>query len=153
MISLPLHSEGLQGEENEYVIPILDGCKEHALEAVQQLVKHGKIKYRFMDGIFLSYFMPKFIGYLEIQELDNEARGISQHLGFQIYDSCMPTVPIRTEYSEANIINLGNTLLSPYFKGYKEKYIMINEDDIILYPVLNEQAREMTPDTMPDPTR
>jgi hypothetical protein len=145
MFCLPLQSDEQNHDNNVFVIPINEGCKAHALEAVRELAEHGKIKYRFREGIFLPYFMPKFIGYLEIEEFDNEARGISKHLAFQIYDGCMPAVPVHREYSQANIINLCSTLLSPFYKEHKEKYVVINEDEIILYPILKEQAREITP--------
>ena len=145
MFVFPSHSEETLAEDNIFIIPILEGCKEHAFEAIHDLVEHGKIKYKFREGIFLSYFMPKFIGYLEIEEFDNEVRGISQHLGFKIYDSCMPTVPTHMEYSEAKINHLNRLLLSPFYKEHKEKYIVINEDEIILYPILKERAREITP--------
>jgi len=145
MFSLPSHSEEAQAEDNIFVIPILEGCKEHALDEIKKLVEYGKIKYRFREGIFLSYFMPKFIGYLEIEEFDNEARGISRHIGYQIYNRCMPTVPNHMEYSKGNIMYLSRLLLSSPYKEHKEKYIVINEDEIILYPILKEQVREVTP--------
>ena len=153
MFCLPLHSEEQHSDDNVFVIPILEGCKAHALEAVRELSEHGKIEYKFREGIFLSYFMPKFIGYLEIVEFDNEARGISKHLGFKIYDGCMPTVPHHREYSRANIINLSSTLLSPFYKEHKEKYIVINGDEIIIYPILKERVREITPNNTPKPTQ
>jgi hypothetical protein len=154
MFSPPLQAEEMQSDDNVFVIPILEGCKEHALDAVRELAEHGKIKYKFKDGIFLSYFLPKFIGYLEIEELDNEIRGISKHLGFKIYDGCMPTVPTKMEYSEANIIYLSHLLLEPSYKDkYKEKYIKINEEEIVLYPIVKEQVRNDTPNTAPQPTQ
>ena len=133
---LPLLSEEIHSDDNAFVIPILEGCKEHALEAVRELAEHGKIKFKFREGIFLSYFMPKFIGYLEIEELDNDVKGISKHLGFKIYDGCMPTVSTKLEYSDANIIYLSRLLLGPAYKEYKEKYIVISEDVIVIYPIL-----------------
>ena len=95
MFSPLLQAEEMQSDDNVFVIPILEGRKENALEAVRELAEHGKIKYKYRDGIFITYFMPKFIGYQEIEELDNEIRGISKHLGFKIYYGCMPTEPTR----------------------------------------------------------
>lgn len=154
MFSPPSKAEEMQSADNVFVIPILEGCKEHAQDSARELAEHGKIKYKFRDGVFLSYFMPKFIGYLEIEELDNEVRGISKHLGFIIYDRCMPTVPTKLKYSEANIIYLSRLLLEPRYKDkYKEKYIMINEDEIVLYPILKEQVRNDTPNAAPQPSQ
>lgn len=148
------YSQEAQPEDGIYVIPIMEGCMEAALDEVRFLAERGKIKYKVRKEIFWKPYLPKFTGYLEIQEFDNEVRGISKYLGQNIYGKCMPSVPIVSESSDSRAIHIIEEFLrNPSLKKYREKYIIVKDDKIYMYPILKEDEKSITPNQAPKPTQ
>ena len=81
---------------------------EAALDEVRFLAEHGKIKYKVRKEIFWEPYLPKFTGYLEIQEFDNEVRGISKYMGqyFVIFLNSMRYLSYCCEFMGGYMSNL-----------------------------------------------
>ena len=116
------------------IVPIIEECKDYAIEFITPLSDHGILKYKFKESIFTLPFLPEFVGYLEIERPEKNPL-FAESTATSIYMNCRPVIPNSMNYAPGRLRALGESLERLEEKGFKESYIEVTEETINYYLV------------------